>query len=190
MSDSMFYKIKSKVEEFVAGIEIIPYPMFVILKSHPYEVNGPLLRKLLNNIQPGDILLRRFKYYISHWFIPGYYTHAGLYVGSNEMIHMLGDGITKEDILTFARCDEIKLLRFHDSNDSNKHIVLRAIADAYKYYSKDVQYDFDFKPKNSKFYCTELIDTCFEGNIKYKSKLNEKYISPDDMMTSNLEIIL
>jgi len=179
---STFETIKNKIVEFVAGIVITPSPLFIMLKSHPYEVKGPTMRKILDSLQTGDILLRRYKYYVANWFIPGKFSHAALYVGDNSVIHMLGDGITKEDILTFMRCDDICILRLN--NDDG--VIKKAINSAFELLNAGVEYDFNFSTKNDKFYCTELIDKVYEGHINYSSKLSDKFISPDDMLTSNL----
>jgi hypothetical protein len=50
--------------------------------------------------------------------------------------------------------------------------------------AQGVEYDFDFNTKSPKrFYCTELVDNCFEYPIRKTLKKGE-YILPDDFLTS------
>ena len=89
----------------------LSYPMFVLFGHVAYKIKGTDQREIIDSIQPGDILLRRYDHYISGLMIPGYFTHAAFYSGNNKVIHMLGNGICEEDILTFMRCDDIAVLR-------------------------------------------------------------------------------
>jgi hypothetical protein len=178
--------IKIKIINFFANIIIVPSPLYIMFKSHPYAVNGPMMRDILGELKPGDILLRKYKYYITNWFIPGYFSHAAIYVGDNSIIHMLGNGIVKEDILTFMRCDDICILRYPKISNFKLAKVLNNVQ---ALYDSKVGYDYSFNSKNEKYYCTELIDIIFEDDIQYTNRISSAFISPDDLVTSNLEKI-
>jgi hypothetical protein len=87
-------------------------------------------------VKPGDILVRGFRNYLDSYFIPGYFSHAGLYVGPVEekdkdlvlrlhgkkifcpgeqmVVHALAEGVLMEDLIQFCRCDYMAVLRFPD----------------------------------------------------------------------------
>jgi hypothetical protein len=89
---------------------------------------------------------------------------------------MLGDGITKEDILVFMRCDDMAVVRHPD-----KERVQRAIQRAYEQLEKGVAYDYDFNTDDhEKFYCTELVEYCFGNPLQDSRSLFEvSSILPD-----------
>ncbi|MFA6887280.1 MAG: YiiX/YebB-like N1pC/P60 family cysteine hydrolase [Fermentimonas sp.] len=109
----------------------------------------------------------------------GYWSHVAVYVGDGDVIHMLGDGIVKEDILIFMRCDDICILRPINSNS-----VPRAIDLAFEQLIIGVEYDYDFDTDTPKrFYCTEFVDYVY--NYPVKNNIKNKYIIPDDFLKSN-----
>jgi len=38
-------------------------------------------------IKPGDLILRAYECYLDGLFIPGTYTHTGIYIGDGKVIH-------------------------------------------------------------------------------------------------------
>lgn len=186
----MFYEIKAKLIGWFGDIQIFKYPFFIIIGHTAYKIKGQHQRDIINILKPGDVLLRRYDSYISGLMIPGYFTHAAIYVGDNQTIHLVGSGICKEDILTFSRCDNIEVLRFKD-----QLTVYKAIEKAYEQFSKGikhnheqlskgVKYDYDFDTHNSnRFYCTEFIDFCF--NYPIRGIIDHKNILPDDFLLSD-----
>ncbi len=184
MNESLFYKMKKKIIKFFADIKIYPYPGFFMLWGDTsYKVKGPRMREVLDIIQPGDILVRMYNNYIGSFFIPGYWTHAAIFEGPNNIIHMLGAGINREDILTFMRCDDIGILR----HKGGIEVAQEAIELARTQLEKGTKYDFDFNTENSEtFYCTELIDYCY--NLGYPK---DKILIPDQLIFNpDLEVIL
>jgi hypothetical protein len=174
----IIYKIKAAVVGWFGDIKIYKYPFFILVGHVAYKIKGQHQRKIINLLEPGDVLLRRYDAYISGLMIPGYFTHAGIYVGDDQVIHVLGKGICKEDILTFTRCDDIAILRHND-----KTLTSKAIGKAWEQLDKGVAYDFAFDSKSpDKFYCTELVDFCYSYPVRDKSK--GKYIIPDDFLNS------
>jgi len=148
-----------------------------------YKMKGEDVRNLLTIIEPGDIILRRYDHYISGLMIPGYFTHAAIYTGDNKIIHMLGDGIDKQDILTFCRCDEIAIIRCFD-----KEMKCNAIEKANIYFKQGIEYDFDFDfSSETRFSCTEFIDEIYK-HPKLNKKLRKDYIMPDDFLTLDSDV--
>lgn len=55
-----------------------------ILASSPNTISSIELSRMRKLMKPGDIFLNRSDYYISNIGIPGFWTHAGLYVGNRN----------------------------------------------------------------------------------------------------------
>jgi len=174
------YDMKASVISWFADIRIYKGG-FVLFGPSSYQLKGNTMRQILNQIQPGDILLRRYSHYVGSLLISGYFSHAAIYVGDNEIIHMLGDGIDKEDILVFLRCDGIALLR-----PKTPELAQKIVQNAKMYFDLRIRYDYDFNTRDSdKFYCTEFVDKCAD-NIVLKSLKKRKAIIPDDFLNETL----
>ena len=172
----VLYDAKSKVVSFVSDIRFY-WLGFVLFGNTSYQVKGEDMREILNTIEPGDVLLRRYSHYLGSVLIKGYYSHAALYVGDNSIVHMLGHGIEKEDILTFMRCDGICVLRPTDPS-----LIEPAIAKANKYLEYEIQYDYSFDTNNAKrLYCTEFADNVYDYPVR--TYLGEKRkVLPDNFL--------
>lgn len=165
----------NKTLALVADIRVYAGGLILWGDSH-YKIKGPHQREILGTVKAGDILLRRYEHYLGSVTIPGYWSHAALYVGDDMIIHMLGDGITKEDILTFMRCDDIAILRCSDEAR-----VTEAIHAAETEYTKGTEYDYRFDSAcPDHLYCTELVNNVF-GQLSYERGI-KNWILPDDML--------
>lgn len=172
----LFYNIKSAIISWFSDIRIYPGG-FVLFGNSSYEIKGRHMRSILYALKPGDVLLRKYKYYIGSMMIPGYFSHAAIYVGDDSVIHMLGSGIVREDILTFMRCDDITILR------ADQVAAIYAKIRAEELLDKGIPYDYDFTNDDSKLYCTEFIDDIFDRPIGIGK--DGKVIIPDDFLSCN-----
>jgi len=160
----------------LSSLQIFRFPLFILWGHTTYKIKGEDVRNILNIIQPGDIILRRYDHYLTGLLIPGYFTHAAIVMGNNKIIHMLGSGINRQDILTFTRCDDIAIIRCN-----NEQIKKIAIKKAKKLYEQDVEYDFEFNfSNNTRFSCTELIEYVYNKPKMQRKK--KDYIMPDDLL--------
>jgi len=174
-----YYKIKSKLLNFFSNIRIYPGGIIIAGDSH-YDFKGKHMRQALDNLKTGDVLLRRYSHYLGSVLIKGYFSHAAIFVGGNNVIHMLGEGIVREDILTFMRCDDMCILRV-----ANEGLAKQAVLNAHKHESTGVEYDYDFDISSpSRLYCTEFVDNCFGYPIK-KEKSCSGFILPDNFLESS-----
>ena len=183
MAESFYYNLKKKVVDFVANTKIYPYPGFILFSDASYKVKGPLMREVIDALQPGDILLRMYDHYVGSYFIPGYWTHSAHFEGPNNVIHMLGEGIVEEDILTFLRCDDVCVLR------SNKGIesVQNAVVEARKKLDEGIKYDYHASLTSKDYmYCTEFTNHIHELGLD-----DSKIIMPDQLPNHpSLDIIV
>lgn len=59
----------------------LPFGSTLLYDSRSYRIKGDDMRIAMQDIQPGDILVRGFDDYVDGTFIPGFFSHAGLYLG-------------------------------------------------------------------------------------------------------------
>lgn len=169
-------KIKKWLIKNVADIRLYKGGVILFGDSH-YRMKGEDVRDILNSLQKGDVLLRRYDHYLGGMLTPGYFTHAAIYVGDNRVIHMLGEGICSEDILTFCRCDHVAVLRHVGAHYPRYQAVKKAFA----FLEKHVQYDYEFESEDEEFYCTEFVWECYG---RPPDLYFDKYILPDDFLAS------
>jgi len=138
--------------ELTGHIYFHKLPGFILYRPHMHKVRGEDVRKVLDVVETGDILLRRFDGYLNTILTPGFWGHAGTYIGENDVVHSLSQGVTQEDILNFCRADAISILRPLNGPIPNVREIAIALADEH------VPYDYDFCSGNKAYYCTELVD--------------------------------
>jgi len=169
--------IVKPIVDFFGGIRIY-WGGFVLFGDSHHKIKGPDLRAVLNCVQPGDLVLRRFDNYVSSFFIKGRFSHIGIYVGDGEIIHVGGDGIKKEDILTFLRADDGAVARCKDVS-----LIPIAIKNARAQYAAGVEYDYFFNTDSpDKFYCSEFTDYCYDYILR--GMIDTDIIYPDSCIGS------
>jgi hypothetical protein len=166
--------IKKWLIKNVADVRLYKGGIVLFGDSH-YRMRGEDVRDIVNSLQKGDVLLRRYDHYLGGMLTPGYWTHAAIYIGDNRVVHMLGGGICSEDILTFCRCDHVAVLR-HTGDDYPAYLALKK---AGEFLAKGVQYDYEFESDDEELYCTEFVWECYD---RPKGLLFDKYILPDDFL--------
>ena len=181
-------KLKSTLSwlaiKIFGNIQFFPAPFHLVLNGDThYQIKGPEMREILNKIEPGDILLRRYDRYVSSWFIPGYYKHVAIVSSKESIIQATTGGTFEEDILTFLRADEVAILRI-------KKLPKREVSKAIKFAKNQIgkPYDFSFSSHDKRFYCSELVAACYENRF-LDLKTGKKIISPDAFFAQDLEVI-
>ncbi len=182
--------------DFTTNIYFHKYPFFILYKPNFHLVNRSNFKEVLNDIKPGDIIIRRAKGYLSTILIPGYWSHMGIYVGGNLIINAIAKrGIVKDYLFDYLKTDSVGILRV-----KNKKLIPEAIEHALSLYNlaktNNIKYDYIFETNNTNLYCSELIDICYRGLFESDySKINKffskKVITPDDIYKSkNVEKII
>jgi hypothetical protein len=59
----------------------LPLGSTLLYDPRSYRIKGHDMRAAMKDIQPGDILVRGFDDYVDGTFIPGFFSHVGLYLG-------------------------------------------------------------------------------------------------------------
>lgn len=186
----MFRKIKSWFLTIFGDIKYYKYPMFIVYCPTTYKVKGEHYLELVDKILPGDLILRGYDDYLDGVFIPGNYSHSGIYVGNNTVIHAVAEGVSEINLIDFMRTDRIMVLRPREG-------ATEAIERADFILSESAEYDFDFLDNNERYYCHELSANCYKKynikKIKVKRFLGlynkELYLAESLINNSNFKII-
>lgn len=144
----------------IGNIKVFKTPCFILYdpSEYDYSIRGTAIRQINNLLQPGDICLRSYKHYLDGFLIPGKYSHSGIYIGDNKVVHAVAEGVKEIDVIDFFQCDNACIIRplKHGKDAANL---------AKLYIGK--KYDFSFNTKDSsEFYCHELTAKCFLPFIK------------------------
>ena len=175
--------MKLKLPKFLikasGHIYLHKYPMFIVYRPNMHKVKGRDVRKILDVVEPGDILLRRFNGYLNTIFTPGFWSHAGNYVGNDKMVHSVSAGCIKEDILDFCRADAVCVLR-------PVELYEEAINKANMMSKMILPYDYDFSSVNEAYYCTELVDMVHDHMFQddFTEIAGNNILTPDSIYNS------
>jgi len=150
--------------------------------------------ELRSRLQPGDILIERRNWYLSNAFLPGYWPHSALHVGSVADLRALGlhdDPRVRRWMEEFGRPDtrghELAVIEAvsegviftsleHSAGEAYGVAVLRPIVDpagrrefiarAFEHVGKPYDFDFDFF-SSDRLVCTELIYRAADGYVHF-----------------------
>jgi hypothetical protein len=152
------------------------------------------LLSLRARLRPGDILIERRNWYLSNAFLPGYWPHAALYVGTVNDLKAMGldrDPRVARHLEAFARRDAaghehviieaigegvVFTSAEHSIGEADSVAVLRpvlgeaerreTIARAFVHAGKPYDFDFDFF-SSDRLVCTELVYRSFNGYVDF-----------------------
>lgn len=138
------------------------------------------LHALRQDLEPGDILLTRRDWYLSNVGLPGYWSHAAIYIGTAEQrteafganapqpampLPRLGDD-PHEPLVIEAIGEGVLYTSLEHAGDSDALVVLRprlpaaakarALDRAFSYAGRPYDFNFDFRTDNE-IVCTELV---------------------------------
>lgn len=159
----IIYWLKSKFLTFFGDIKYFKFPFFFVYDPDDYLIDGPKMRDIMKKVRIGDLILRRYRHYLDGVFIPGKYSHTGIYIGEGKMIHAVAEGVTEIDLLDFIKCDGIIILRPASGQK-------KAVETAKQCERDGIPYDFDFKEGVKALYCHELGAVCY-SNLRIEKKV-------------------
>ena len=153
-------------------------------RGHAGLITPEQVAALRTRLRPGDIVIERRNWYLSNAFLPGYWPHSALYVGSAADLRALGlehDPRVAKHLEAFARPDAAgHTLVFieaisegvvftsaeHSIGEADSVAVLRprltpgqireVVAGAFSHVGKPYDFDFDFF-SGDKLVCTEVV---------------------------------
>ena len=193
---NVFKKIWHKFLDIFGELHISKYPLWMMYDPTYFKMTGTKILEVLNLVKPGDILIRGYDGYADGYFIPysenhGRYSHAGIYVGNNEVIHAVSPCVSTIHLIDFVECDRLAILRPKSGID-------KAILNAKAFAKNVIKYDFDFSKGSNSLYCFELCAECYP-NLAIERKdarilgglirRNECYLASSLFESKDLELV-
>ena len=144
--------------------------------------------ELEQQLRPGDVIIVRKEHAFTNYFLPGYWPHAALYVGSlaemrqlrlhehqnvspqwsnleavdpdrsNRVLEAMKDGVRVRSLSCPFRSDAVTIIRPQLSPQQ----VAEAIGRGFFHADKPYDFDFDFA-RSDRLVCTEVVYRSFEG---------------------------
>lgn len=187
----MKVRLKEKFLRIFGDIKILPYPPFLYYQPGDYyKASGAEARRAMQMLRPGDIICRGYDSYLDGFFIPGRFSHTGVYTGSGKITHAVAEGVSQIDTIDFLRCDRFIVIRPKSGQDQ----ALKRLAGWI-----GRPYDFDFASDNGAMYCHELAAEAYKelqiqkivpylGFIRFH-KLRPTYLAESFTTNPNFKII-
>ncbi|MFK7856011.1 MAG: YiiX/YebB-like N1pC/P60 family cysteine hydrolase [Granulosicoccus sp.] len=144
------------------------------------KITAQIRAELAQILEPGDVLITRHDRVLTNLFLPGYWPHAALYIGTPDqrdamdididadkhnrwcadrcVLEALKDGVRFRPLSETLNVDHVVVLRPAISNDAIKQGIERVVCHEGKPYN----FDFDFF-SSEKLVCTEVIYRAFDG---------------------------
>ncbi len=154
-------------------------------------------------LEPGDVLITRHDHAVTNLFLPGYWPHAALYVGSGEdrqrlgievdaercnrwdgdrrVLEALKDGVLFRPLQQTLAVDVVAVIRpqleFAD--------IATALARVSVHEGKGYNFDFDFF-RSDRLVCTEVVYRAFDGiggiEIPLQERSGRPTLSAEDLL--------
>lgn len=155
---ALLKKAWSKFLTAFGNVKVFSWPMFVVYDPCYFKMTGDKILDVVSLLRPGDVLIRGYDGYLDGAFIKSKraYSHAGVYIGKNEIVHAVAPKVEKTWVVDFCECDRVAVLR-------PRRGTRKAVAAAKKFLKDGVPYDFFFGRGTSALYCFELARECYPG---------------------------
>ncbi len=171
------------------------------------RITNDVREKLLGLVQPGDVFVTRHDDAMSNLFLPGFWPHAALYIGSDSQRAQMDvepskpehHSIDGEVVFLESKKDGVLFRPAHDTLQVDACVILRpkisptnmtkALNRAISHGGK--LYDFAFKFESAdKLACTELIYRTYNGfdgiDFKLTERAGRQCLSAEDMLNQIL----
>jgi hypothetical protein len=144
------------------------------------RVTPEIQSQLADFLKAGDVIVTRHDFVASNLFLPGYWPHAALYIGSDSERDKLGveldsqiakrwtdeirtleaqkDGVLFRPLAETLDVDEFVILR----SSLDKTQIAKALARAAQHEGKGYNFDFDFF-SSDQLVCTEVVFRAYDG---------------------------
>ena len=167
------------------------------------KVTDVIRQSVADFLEPGDILVTRHSVALTNLFIPGFWPHAALYVGTPEQRDTLGVLVPEEKrpLWTGPICtlealkDGVRLRPLAETLSVDHFVIVRprlpattirqAIERGVMHEGKMYNFDFDFF-NSDRLVCTEVLYRSFDGldgiRIPLTERARRKTLSAEDML--------
>jgi len=172
------------------------------------RVTPVVQRKIQRYLQPGDVIISRHDDAATNLFLPGFWPHASLYIGSQkERAELDPDNLcpqlqlAKDPKCTLeARKDGVLFRELSDTLNVDACTIIRpkltkeqirdGLARGMSHEGKEYDFEFDFT-RADKLVCTEVIYRSFDGigNVQFKlaNRSGRLCLSAEDLLDSAVD---
>lgn len=211
------YRWHSFIRRQHSGFKKVTFGLFQVsgsliaelrMKWKRKRVTPGVQRKLSRILQPGDVIITRHDDAASNLFLPGFWPHGALYIGTEEQrkkMDATGETWRRHpcpdpNCVLEARKDGVLFRPLHDTFNVDACVVLRpkltvdqireAIARAMTHHGKRYDFEFDFR-RSDKLVCTEVIYRAYHGigdvEFKLKTRAGRVCLSAEDLLDYAVE---
>jgi len=172
------------------------------------RVDNELRRQLDALLRPGDVLVTRHDRALTNLFLPGYWPHAALYVGSEadrrrlgveidaarrarwcgdrRVLEALKDGVLFRPLEQTLEVDAVAVIRpLLEERD-----LATGLARAAQHEGKGYNFDFDFF-RADRLVCTEVVYRAFDGlgtiDLELRQRSGRPTLSAEDLLDLALD---
>jgi hypothetical protein len=142
----------------------------------PKRVTPELRERILRLAKPGDVFVTRHDDALSNLFLPGYWPHVALFIGSEAQRSRLDlspqAGAADPVVFLEAKKDGVRFRPASDTLEVDALVILRpplsgadlagALAGAMRHAGKPYDFAFDFRNAD-RLVCTELVYRSYHG---------------------------
>ena len=210
------YRLHSFIRRHHSGFKNVTFGLFKVsgsliaeLRMHwkRKRVTPGVQRKLAKLLQPGDVIITRHDDAASNLFLPGFWPHGALYIGTQAQRQAIDPGgatwrekCTEENCVLEARKDGVLFRPLDDTLAVDACVVVRprlqspqiveAITRAITHHGKCYDFEFDFR-RSDKLVCTEVIYRAYHGigemEFELKKRTGRVCLSAEDILDYAVE---
>lgn len=142
----------------------LPMTKFLGKLHAPYShkmITGYDYYAAIEALKKGHVLITRTRGEFSNNFIPGFFTHAAIYYGgpSELIIEAVGEGVRYIPLAQFMLHKDFVAILEPTFIDEAKMSIASEVA----WSLKGTPYDYFFEPGHKAFYCSELVQFCYDA---------------------------
>ena len=132
-------------------------------------------------LKPGDIFVTRTKWRPTNILIPGYWSHAGMYVGNDTVVHALAPVVVETALQDFMSCvNSMAVMRTQLPEPTAE----KAAAEMRSYVG--LPYDYMFEPTTKALYCSEAIAQAYwavanDWTFEARERMGVITVTPQDL---------
>ena len=212
------YRLHSFLRRQHSGFKNVTFALFEVggrlvaemrMKWKRKRVTPGVQRKLARILRPGDVLITRHDDAASNLFLPGFWPHGALYIGTNEQrqqlkiqppSELIGEKSVDPVCVLEARKDGVLFRELSDTLSVDACTVIRpklnpeqireAIERAMTHEGKQYDFEFDFRRSN-RLVCTEVIYRAYHGcdpiHFELSMRKGRVCLSAEDLLDSAVE---
>jgi hypothetical protein len=169
----------------------------------PDRIDGELRAEVEAIVRPGDVLVTRHDHAFTNLFLPGFWPHAALYVGTEDdrrrleidvdadrasrwhrdrsVLEALKDGVLFRPLEETLAVDAVAVIR--PRLDESE--IARGLARAVLHEGKGYDFDFDFF-RSDRLVCTEVVYRAYDGlgtvHIPLRERSGRPTVSAEDLL--------